>query len=170
MFFQQAGTLLVRHDALDIFAEHADALDVLAALRNDDVGIALCGLYKLLVHGLEHLKVTVNDHRHGSATVNGVALNVADETFVRVAVDKDFKIHHLTQLLVEQRHDTLNDDYGLRLHMYGLGQAIAEKIRIGGLLYCLAVAQSVDLLDEQFPVERIGVVKVDGMTLLIGHV
>lgn len=91
MFFQQAGTLLVRHDALDIFAEHADTLDVLAALGNDDVGIALCGLYKLLVHGLEHFQIAVYHHRDRTSAIDSIALNVSDQPLVGIGIHKTFK-------------------------------------------------------------------------------
>ena len=42
------GTLFFRHYALDVAAHHAYALDVVAALRYDDVGETLGRFYELV--------------------------------------------------------------------------------------------------------------------------
>ena len=162
--------LFLRHKAFDVFAENADTLGVLATLRNDDVGITLGGLDELLVHGLEHLQITFYDHRHGAPAVDGVALNVANEPLVGVAIDKYPEIHEIAQLLVEQCHDALDDDNRLRFHMDGFRETVALYVGIGGLLDGPPLPQVVDLPMKQFPVESVGMVEIDGMTLLLGHV
>ena len=48
-----------QHQPLDVFAYHLDAFLVLAALRNDYIGVALGWLDKLLMHGLEHVEIAV---------------------------------------------------------------------------------------------------------------
>ena len=65
-----------------------------------------------------------------------------------------------------QRHDALDDDDGLRLHVDGFLLAVALYIRIGGLLNGLAILQHLDVLGQQLPVEGIGMVEVDGSALL----
>ena len=132
--------------------------------------MALGGLDELLVLGLEHCQIALDDHGNGTSAVDGVALDVADEALVRVGVDEYFQVHHVAQTLVDERHDALDDDDGLRLDVDGLRQSVGEYIRIGGLLDGTSLAQLVDLLDEQFPVEGIGMVEVDGLSFLVGHV
>ena len=113
--------LFHRHKPLDILTKNGDALGVLSSLRDDEIGVTLGGLNELFVHGLQHLQVSVYNHRHRAASGDGISLYVANETFIGVAINKDFQVHHLPQPLIDERHDSLDDDDGLRLHMYGLG-------------------------------------------------
>ena len=46
----------------DVRTHDVDGLLVLSPLRNDEVGKTLRGFDELLVHGLEHLEVAVDDH------------------------------------------------------------------------------------------------------------
>ena len=131
---------------------------------------ALCRLDELLVHRLEHLQIAVDNHGDGASAVDGVALNVAYEALVGVAVDEDAQVHHVAQALVEQRHDALHYYHRLRLYVYGLLLAVALQVRVRRLLDGAALAQLVNLLYEQFPVEGVGMVEVDGTALLFGHV
>lgn len=79
------------------------------------------------------------------------------------------QVHHVAQLAVDERHDSLDYYHRLGLHMYGFGQAVADEVAVGGLLDGTAVPQLVDLLDEQLPVEGVGMVEVDGLALLVGE-
>ena len=54
--------------------------------------------------------------------------------------------------------------------MDGLGQAVALDIGIGGLLYGMSRLELSDVLTQQLPVEGVGMVEIDGMALLFGHV
>ena len=67
-------------EALDILADYVYAGRVARTFGDDDIGETLCRFYKLLVHRLEDLDVTVHDHRHGTSAVDGVALYVAQQT------------------------------------------------------------------------------------------
>ena len=53
--------------------------------------------------------------------------------------------------------------------MYGLLLSVALYIRIGRLFDGLALLEQFDVLGKQFPVERVGVVEVNGLTLLRSH-
>ena len=163
------ATSVLRHQSLDVVAQDADTLQVLTSLRYDEVGEFLRRLDKLLVHGFEHREVAVEHHIHGASALHHVALYVADEPFVAVGVNKDFQVHHLAQFAVDECHDAFDNDDGLGLHVYRLLQSVGEDIRVGGLFDGLAVAQLVDLLDEQFPVKGVGVVEIDLAPLFVGH-
>lgn len=82
--------LFLGYQSLDVVAEDADALDILTSLRDDEVSIAFGWFDKLLVHGLEDFEIPIHDHGHRTSAVDGVALDVADEALVGVAVYKDF--------------------------------------------------------------------------------
>ena len=54
--------------------------------------------------------------------------------------------------------------------MDGFGQPVALQIAVGGLFDGAPLTQVVDLFVEQFPVEGVGMVEVDGVAFLVGHV
>ena len=158
------------HQTLDVVAQNGDASRVFAALWNDDVGKAFGGFDELFVHGFEHFQIAFDDHGDGAAAIDGVALNVADESLVGVAVDEDFEVHEVAQFFVEQRHDAFDDDDGFGLDVDGFGQPVALQIAVGGLFDGAPLTQVVDLFVEQFPVEGVGMVEVDGVAFFVGHV
>ena len=119
--------------------------------------------------GFQHLAVAVQHPRDGPSAICRVALDVADQSLVGVGIDKDLEVHHVPELLVEEHHDTLDDDDRLRFDMDGLWQSVAQNIGVGRLLDGLALSQVVHLLDQQPPVEGVGVVEVDGLAGLVGH-
>ena len=75
-----------------------------------------------------------------------------------------------SQFFVEQRHDAFDDDDGFGLDVDGFGQPVALQIAVGGLLDGAPLTQVVDLFVEQFPVEGVGMVEVDGVAFFVGHV
>ena len=87
----QRDNLRLIHQALHIFTKNTDAGGILAALRDDDVGIALGWLDKLLVHRLEHLEITVYHHRNRSSTVDGITLDVANQALIGIRIHKTFR-------------------------------------------------------------------------------
>lgn len=64
----------------------------------------------------------------------------AYQSLIRVAVDEFFQVHQVAQLLVEQCHNTLDDDDGLRFHSDGFGQPVALEIAVGGLFDSMPLA------------------------------
>lgn len=85
----------VRHETLYILTQDADALEVFASLRYDEIGIALGWLDKLLVHGFQHLEVTLNDHRYRPSSIDRVTLDVADEPLVGVSIHEYLEVHNV---------------------------------------------------------------------------
>ena len=77
------------HQTLHIAAKNIDTLHILAALRNNNVGIALSRLNKLLVHGLEHFQIAVYHHRDRTSAVDSIALNVSDQPLVGIGIHKN---------------------------------------------------------------------------------
>ena len=73
----------------DVGAHDVNGPRIVAALRNDEVGISLSGLDELLVHGLQNVQIAVDDHLCGASSLYGVALYDAYESFVRVGINED---------------------------------------------------------------------------------
>ena len=134
---------------------------VLSPLRNDEVGKTLRGFDELLVHGLEHLEVAVDDHLGRTSPFLRVTPHDANEPLVGVGIHENLQVHEVAQPGIPQRHDALDDDDLAGLHVDRLLQSVADEEAVGGLLDGLALAQVFHLLDEERPVEGIGVVEVD---------
>lgn len=165
-----APSVLMGHYALNVLADDAYALQIVASLRYYYVRVAFGRFYELLVHRLENLQISFHNHRHGTPAVYYVALYVAYQTFVAVAVDEYLQIHHIPQFLVQKSHYALDYNHRLWLHMHRLGQTVALQIGVSGLLDGTSLAQFVDMPYKEFPVESVGMVEVDGVSLLLGHV
>ena len=143
---------------------------VAAAFGHDEVGVPLARLDELLVHGLEDADIALH-HRLGRAPpLQHVALDDADQPFVRVGVHKDLEVHHGAQVGVIEGHDAFDDDHLARLDVQRAGQARAGDIVVRGLLDALAAAQGSHLGAQQGPVEGVGMVEVDALPPLGGHV
>ena len=110
---------LFRNNLLNVFTYHSYSLLISATFWYDNISISLGWLNKLLVHRLEHLTVSVNDHLHISSTLHNITGNVADKSLVSIRINEYLNIHHITQTLVKQCHYALNDDNRLRLYMNG---------------------------------------------------
>lgn len=92
--------LLLLQLLFDELSEHVDGYIIVAALRDDDVGVAFAGLNELLMHGLEHSLIALNDSLCGPAAFNDVAFDDADETIVGIGINEDLHIHLRAELLV----------------------------------------------------------------------
>lgn len=79
------------YKTFNILAQNAYTLLILASLRDYKVGIFLCRLDKLLVHRLQYVKITADNHVDSTSALNNVTLNVAYQTLVRVGVNKYFR-------------------------------------------------------------------------------
>ena len=70
--------------------QHLDGGGVLAAVGHNDVCIALAGLYKGFVHGLDRGQVLVDDAVQAAAALLHVAHQTAQDALVGVGVHKNF--------------------------------------------------------------------------------
>ena len=150
----------------NVCAHNLDGLLVGSALRDDEVGIAFGGLDEFFVHRLKDIKIAVENHLCGSASLYCVALYDADEPFVGVGIDEYLQVHEVAQLLLPQRHNALDDDDLAGLHMYGFWQTVADEVAVCGLLDAFSLTQSLYLLGEKLPVEGVGMVKINTFALL----
>ena len=111
----------------------------------------------------------VEHHINGTSTLHHITTDIADQAYITISIDKDLQVHHITQFLIVKCHNALEDNHGFRFHMNGLRQTVGEHIRIGGLFDGLAILQLLDLFRQQFPVEGVWVVEIDGLALLISQ-
>ena len=150
----------------DIGPHDLDGLLVGSALRDDEVGIAFGRLDELFVHGLQDVPIAVEHHLCGASALNRVALDDADQSFVRVGINEDFQVHEVAHLLLPERHNAFDDDDFAWLDVYRLGQSVADQVAVCGLLDALPLSQGLYLLGQELPVESVGMVEVDAFALL----
>lgn len=147
-----------------------DGLLVVATLRDNEVGIPLGWLDELFVHGLQDVTISVEHHLCRPASLNCVALNNSDKSFIWVGIYEYLQVHEVAQLLLPQRHNAFDDDDFAGLDVYRLRQTVADKVAVSGLLDAFPLSQGLYLLGEQLPVESVGMVEVDATTLFWRHV
>ena len=142
----------------------------MSALRNDDISETLAGFDKLLVHRLEDALVSLDDLFGSPSALHHIAFHDAYETVVGIGIHENLQVHLLAHLGLAERHDTLYHDYFAGLNMDSLLGTGAGDVRIDGLLDRLAFFEHSDMLGEQRPVEGIGMVEIDVLTLLDRHI
>ena len=150
----------ILYQSFDVLPEHVDSHAVAATERHNDVGISLGWLDVQVVHRLDDALVAVDEVIDGATTLDDIAMEHTDETFVAVGIHKDFHVEYCTYRRIDQRHDALEDDDTARLDMPCLFQSAASRVVIHRLFDALALTEHVKLLEQQWPVERTRLVEV----------
>ena len=140
------------------------------ALGDDDVGPALAGLDKLLVHGLDRAQILVDDALEAAAAVAHVAHDAAQDAHIRVGVDVELDVHLVAELAVFVDQDALDHDDPRRPDGDGLVRAVVDRVVIDRAGDGLALLEVLERLHQQVGVEGVGMVVVELGALLIGHV
>lgn len=78
--------------------QHLDGGAVFAAIGDDDIGVALAGLHKSLVHGLDGGAVLGDDTVQGAAPLLDIPQDAAEDPLVSVGVYIDLVIEQAAQL------------------------------------------------------------------------
>ena len=136
--------------------------------REDDVGSAFCGFDELLVHGFHESLVVTQHVFPGASTLCNVAADDTNQALVAIGINKHLDVHALAQLLVDQHHDAFHDDDLGRMHIDNLLRAGAGHIGVDGHWDGLTFLETIKMVDEQVPLDGIGVVEVD-LLLLLGR-
>lgn len=120
------------------------------ALEHDDVGILAARLDKLLVHGLDRREVLCDDAFKRAAAV----------AHVRVGLDKNLDVKHLTQRGILKDENALDDDDLARQNEFGFLGALMVGVGVNGAMNGLAGFELLELFDHQIRFESVGVVVV----------
>ena len=83
--------------------------DVVRAARNDHIGVLLRRQAELLVAGLHELFVLVQNVLQCAIALEHVALDAARQSNVRVRVDEDLHVEHLTVGVVVEDENALDE-------------------------------------------------------------
>ena len=101
---------------------------VLAAVGDDDVGVALAGLHKGFVHGLDRGAVLGDDAVQRAAALLDVPQDAAEDALIGVGVHIDLVVEQLAKLRLGQGQDALHDEDGGRLDVLHLAAAVVVGV------------------------------------------
>ena len=146
--------------SLDPCSHHVQRGGVEAAFRDDDVGVALGRFDEFQVHR-PHGELVLLDHRFGRPTALGdIRCKPADEAHVGVRVHEDLDVEELPQRGVNKDQDALHQDHPARRDGEGpVGPAVGGEI-VDRDFDGSAIAQTEDVLDEQFGLQGIRMVEI----------
>ena len=110
------------------------------------------------MHGLDRGQILRDDRLQVAAAV---AHDAPQDAHIGVRVDKELDVQPLAQLRLGKDEDALDDDDLGRRDRDRLGRAVMHRVVIRRALDRLPGAQRVEMLHEQWRVERIRVVVVE---------
>ena len=133
----------------------------MAALGQDDIGIAFRGFDELEVHGTHGGKVLSNHVVHGPPSVSDVTLQPPNEPDILCDVDEDLDVEQGSNAWVCEQEDPIDDDDIPWLDLHRRFGPRMRRIVVGWFPHDLPQCQFLEVLNQEFGVEGIGVVEVD---------
>ncbi len=134
---------------------------VIASLTgHHQIGVLPGGPHKLLGHRADGIAILARDRRPGSAALQCIPVKPPAITLLVVGFDVDLAIHQRTGVRPVQRQNAFDDDVGGGLDAACAGVAGVEVKPVDRLLNGLPLAQCRQLLEEQIPVQRAGVIEI----------
>src|SRR5690606_18373027 len=129
------------------------------------VCIAFAGFYEFEVHGSHGLHPLVDNRLDGTPTIADVTLQPANEAHVVVRLDEDPDVEQVAQASIGKDQDAFDQDDALRVDDTDFFRAAVMSKVIDRHTDRLTALQRLDVLYEQFRVQRVGVVEVDRRAL-----
>ena len=108
--------------------QHFKSNGVLSALRDDHVGTALARLYELLVHRFYGRQVLRHNAVQGTAALFYIAQDPAENPHVRIGIDKDFDVHQIAEILLNEEENALEHDNRGRMDQNRFIRAVMHGI------------------------------------------
>lgn len=110
LFQKNLQRIRLLDQAADMVDQHLDGGAVFTAIGDDDIGVALAGLHKSLVHGLDGGAVLGDDAVQRAAPLLDIPQDAAEDPLVRVGVYIDLVIEQAAQLRLSQGQNALHDE------------------------------------------------------------
>jgi hypothetical protein len=147
---------------LDCSEDHLYGDGVLAAPREDDVGVSLTGLHELLVHRAHCCQILLQDFLQRPVTFGHVALDPSHEADVRVGIDEHLHITQRPDTLVhEQKVSPSTTITSAAVIRFGARAPQVRREVVHGFFDRLAPRQRPEVRHEQIEIERLWMIPVD---------
>ena len=141
--------------------EEIDRNGVLATAGDDEVGVALAGFDKLLVHRLHGGEVLIEDLIKGPPADRHVAADPTNESRIGVRIDEDLDVEMVADAFIDEEQDAIDDDHIRGCDpLGGRATAMAHEI-VHWFVDRHAGRERAKMRLEQVEVERIGMVPVE---------
>ena len=141
------------------------------AFGDDDVGVAFAGLDELEVHGLHCVAIVLEGCIHVASALEYVSVDYAHKAVIGLGIYEYLDVHQFAQLCYGEDEYTFDDDDVGGFDFYCVFFAAgAGDVGIYWLLYGLACFEVAELLAEEIPVQCIGMVEIDVLSLFNGDV
>ena len=150
--------------------QHFDGGGVLAAVGHDDVGVALAGLHKSFMHGLDGGQVLLDHAVQTAAPLLDVPHQTAQDALVGVGVHKDLVVEHGAQLRLHKGQDALHDQHRSGFDVLHLVAAVMVGVVVYRAVDGAPGLQLLQVIDEQGVVKGVRVVVVQLAALFKGQI
>lgn len=163
----QPSSHLLSERLLDFRGQDVDALFVLAAHRDDDVGEAFSGFDEALVHRL-HIFLIMKDRlvEAASALVH-ITLDDSDEALVGAGIHIHLEVEDAGEGGIGEDEDAFHDEHLGGIDGDGLLPASAGDVGVGGHLHGAAVLEFFNVLNQEREFDGGGMVEIDGFALFL---
>src|SRR5215831_3650362 len=142
----------------------------MTTFRNDDVGETLRRLDELHMHGPHRGDVLVDYRIKRASALGNVPAQTANETQIVGRVDEDLYVHLLEQAGLRKDQNAFDDYDRLRLDAGRGGQPRVRFEIIDWQFDRLPGIQLLQMIDQQFVVDRVRVIEVRRVTIVERHV
>src|SRR4051812_4591660 len=154
----------------NLSADQINAHKIMPTLRNNYVCKTLRRLDELHVHRPHRRDVLVDYRIKRAPALGDIAAQTADETKIVRRIDEDFDGHLLEQPWLGEYQNPLDDDDGFRRNA-GRGRQARMRFEIvNWKLNRLAGVKLLQMIDEQFVIDGIRVIKVRRVAIIERHI
>ena len=153
----------------DAVGDHFQRHQILAPLGNNDVGVALAGLYIQFVHGLDGLLILHKHRFQRPAPLVHIPLDAPAQADIRIRIHENANVHQIPQGFVFENQNALHNNYLGGGNAGGFVAAVVNGEIIHRAIDGLSVAQLIQLIHHKLRVKSGGLVVVEQTALLVGQ-
>ena len=125
----------------DLFVQHIQRHAIITALRNDEVGEFFTWFHELLVHRFYCCQILRHDRLQRPAALVDIADDTAYDAHIGIRIDKNLDVAEISELLVLEDQNALDDDDLGRLYQHRLIDAVMDRKIVDRLLILCPIAR-----------------------------
>ena len=150
----------------DLFVQHIQRHAIITALRNDEVGEFFTWFHELLVHRFYCCQILRHDRLQRPAALVDIADDTAYDAHIGIRIDKNLDVAEISELLVLEDQNALDDDDLGRLYQHRLIDAVMDRKIVDRPVDTLPHRQAAHMLDHQIRIKGIRMVIIQFFSFL----
>ncbi len=147
--------------------ENLEPVLVVSPLRNDEVCVCFRRFYEVVMTGTHDLQILGDHGLGGSSPLADITAESPDEPDVVGSIDVQLQIQQLTDPLVIQHHEPLDDNQRTRSDSDSLFLSPMMDEIVLRHVDASAILQHEQMLVQQIGVERIGMIEIECGDVLV---